>query len=116
MIEQWIWTDLTREAQLTKELTFEKLEATAEDVIVILRTLWERAADLVNPLQALKVKEEVLMLAAGLYILGWSLKSFEFLVWVRMVLIRLLGKEVSCFVLEWLAGTTEPCLIDHPVG
>ena len=46
MIEQWIWTDLARESQLAKELTFEKLEATNEDVIVILRTLWERAAEL----------------------------------------------------------------------
>jgi hypothetical protein len=41
-----MWTDLAREAQLIKELTFEKLEATDEDVILILRTLWERAADL----------------------------------------------------------------------
>jgi hypothetical protein len=46
LIKQWIWTGLAQEAQLIKELTFEKVEATADDVIVVLRTLWERAADL----------------------------------------------------------------------
>jgi hypothetical protein len=46
LIKQWVWRDLAQEAQLTKQLTFEKVEATADDVIVILRTLWERAADL----------------------------------------------------------------------
>jgi hypothetical protein len=62
------------------------------------------------------VKEEVLLLVAGLFVLRWSLSSFEFLVWIWVVLIRLLGgKEVSCFVLELLIGTTEPCLIGHPV-
>lgn len=29
-----------------KEIAFEKLEATAEDVINIIRTLWERSAEL----------------------------------------------------------------------
>jgi hypothetical protein len=46
LIKQWIWTGLAQEARLTKELTFEKVEATAYDVIMVLRTLWERAADL----------------------------------------------------------------------
>jgi hypothetical protein len=36
-IQKWIWTTLAREAELSKELTFDKVEATAEDVIVILR-------------------------------------------------------------------------------
>jgi hypothetical protein len=46
LIKQWIWTGLAQEAQLIKELTFEKVEAAVDDVIVLLRTLWERAADL----------------------------------------------------------------------
>jgi len=37
---------LAVEANLSKQLTFKKLEATSEDVIVILRTLWERSAEL----------------------------------------------------------------------
>jgi hypothetical protein len=45
-IKQWLWTGLAQEAQLLKELTFEKVEATSEDTIVVLRTLWERASDL----------------------------------------------------------------------
>ena len=46
LIKQWMWTGLAQEAQLLEELTFEKAEVTAEDIIVILRTLWERAANL----------------------------------------------------------------------
>ena len=37
---------LANEAKLTKTPTFEKLEATDKDGILILQTLWERAADL----------------------------------------------------------------------
>jgi hypothetical protein len=45
-LRKWVWSDLAAEHGLAKEITFEKLEATAEDVIIILRTLWERAAEL----------------------------------------------------------------------
>jgi hypothetical protein len=37
---------LAVEHQLTKQLTFEKVEATDADSLVILRTAWERAAEL----------------------------------------------------------------------
>jgi hypothetical protein len=43
---KWIWSDLAAEHGLSKEITFEKLEATAEDTIILLRILWERAAEL----------------------------------------------------------------------
>lgn len=66
MIEQWIWTELARESRLTKELTFEKVEATDKDVIVILRTLWERAADLgIDPDLRIAFHANVLLSAAG---------------------------------------------------
>ncbi|KAF2277290.1 uncharacterized protein EI97DRAFT_441364 [Westerdykella ornata] len=45
-ISKWVWSNLAAEHGLSKEITFEKLEATAEDAIIILRTLWERAAEL----------------------------------------------------------------------
>jgi hypothetical protein len=64
--EQWMWTDLAREARLIKELTFEKLEATDKDVIVILRTLWERAADLgIDPDTRISFHANVLLSAMG---------------------------------------------------
>jgi hypothetical protein len=44
--EKWAWSSLAQEAELTKQLTFDKVEATADDVFVILRTARERAADL----------------------------------------------------------------------
>jgi hypothetical protein len=43
---KWIWSELAAEYGLAKEIIFKKREVTAEDVIIILRTLWERAAKL----------------------------------------------------------------------
>jgi len=43
---QWIFHALAKELSLTVTLTFEKIEATAEDVIILLNTLWERADDI----------------------------------------------------------------------
>src|SRR5438067_695808 len=66
LIEQWMWTGLAQEAQLLKELAFEKVEATADDVIVMLRTLWERAADLVIDAETrISFHANVLLFAMG---------------------------------------------------
>ena len=71
MIKQWLWTGLAHEAQLLKELTFEKIEATAEDVIVILRTPWERAADLaIDAETRISFHAKVLLSAMGGFRLG----------------------------------------------
>ncbi|OAG09319.1 uncharacterized protein CC84DRAFT_1171913 [Paraphaeosphaeria sporulosa] len=43
---QWIFHTLAKEHKLATTLTFEKIEATAEDVIVLLKTLWQRANDI----------------------------------------------------------------------
>ncbi|OCK91338.1 uncharacterized protein K441DRAFT_223485 [Cenococcum geophilum 1.58] len=45
-ISRWIFHTLAKELNLAITLTFEKIEATAEDVIVLLNTLWERADDI----------------------------------------------------------------------
>lgn len=42
---QWIATDLVDNNGLTRHQMFEKRQATAEDIILILSTLWKRAAD-----------------------------------------------------------------------
>lgn len=45
-ISKWIYDGLADELGLTVNQTFEKVEATAEDIIVVLNTLWERAGDI----------------------------------------------------------------------
>ncbi|OAG03631.1 uncharacterized protein CC84DRAFT_1177611 [Paraphaeosphaeria sporulosa] len=43
---QWIFYTLAKEHKLATTLTFKKIEATAEDVIVLLKTLCQRADDI----------------------------------------------------------------------
>lgn len=43
---QWIPTSLAKENDLTREQTFEKRQATTEDITLILSTLWKRAKDI----------------------------------------------------------------------
>lgn len=45
-VSQWIFQKLAKELDLTVTLTFEKVEATANDMLVFLDTLWERAEDI----------------------------------------------------------------------
>ncbi|KAB5513527.1 hypothetical protein GE09DRAFT_1013927 [Coniochaeta sp. 2T2.1] len=46
-ISQWISGELADEYGLTREQTFEKVEATPEDIRILLTTLWNRPADIV---------------------------------------------------------------------
>ena len=65
-ISLWLWDVLANEFQLTKENTFNKVEATTEDAVVVLRTLWERAAELgIDPESRLAFHANVLMSAMG---------------------------------------------------
>ena len=41
---QWIFKHLIKEFNLATILTFDKVEVTDEDIVVLLTTLWERAA------------------------------------------------------------------------
>ena len=51
---------------LIKQLTFQKVEATAEDVLVILRTLYERAGDLrIDAKTRISFHANVLLAAEG---------------------------------------------------
>ncbi|KAH7633844.1 hypothetical protein B0T09DRAFT_334751 [Sordaria sp. MPI-SDFR-AT-0083] len=43
---QWIQSTLAQKSNLSCRQTFEKTEATTDDVLLILSTLWERAADI----------------------------------------------------------------------
>ena len=51
---------------LSKEIIFEKLEAIAEDIIIILCTLWERAAELgINMKTRIAFHANILLSAIG---------------------------------------------------
>ncbi|KAM7210532.1 Protein of unknown function (DUF3435) domain containing protein [Rhypophila decipiens] len=45
-ISLWITNELTEKYQLTRKQTFTKVEATSEDIMVVLRELWTRAEDI----------------------------------------------------------------------
>jgi 6-pyruvoyl-tetrahydropterin synthase len=65
-ISQWIFQTLAKELNLAVNLTFQKIEATAEDVLVLLNTLWARADDIpCNTSTRLSFHGQLLLAAIG---------------------------------------------------
>ena len=66
IFQKWIWSDLAAEHGLAKEITFDKFEATAEDIIIVLCILWECAAELGIDMQIyIAFHANILLLAIG---------------------------------------------------
>ncbi|KAF2731199.1 hypothetical protein EJ04DRAFT_16250 [Polyplosphaeria fusca] len=65
-ISQWIFQTLAKELNLAVTLTFEKIEATDEDTVVLLNTLWQRADDIpCRPSTRLSFHGTLLLAAIG---------------------------------------------------